>query len=244
MEASIMGQFEHENVIHLLGVVTKTEPVMIVTEYMLNGSLDNFLSNNCNGAISIYHLVQMLHGIACGMKYLTDKGYVHRVSSICFCIEMKRFFKDLAARNVLVDDRLTCKIADFGLSRGLSDRLGEQEYVTKNSGKIPIRWTAPEAMKFLSYTAASDVWSYGVVMWEVCSYGERPYGDWTNARVTEEVNAGFRLPCPMETPVRLHELMLYCWNADRRQRPTFGQLVTKLEAILHEMDFHLTQSFG
>lgn len=78
-EASIMGQFDHENVIHLLGVVTKTEPVMIVTEFMLNGSLDQFLKSNDNGGISNYQLVEMLHGIACGMKYLTDKGYVHRV---------------------------------------------------------------------------------------------------------------------------------------------------------------------
>lgn len=78
-EASIMGQFEHENVIRLLGVVTKTEPVMIVTEYMLNGSLDQFLKQNDNGKINVYQLVEMMHGIACGMKYLTDKGYVHRV---------------------------------------------------------------------------------------------------------------------------------------------------------------------
>lgn len=79
-EASIMGQFDHENVIRLLGVVTKTEPVMILTEYMLNGSLDHFLKNNDNGKIETHQLVKMLHGISCGMKYLTDKGYVHRVS--------------------------------------------------------------------------------------------------------------------------------------------------------------------
>lgn len=78
-EASIMGQFEHENVIKLLGVVTKSEPVMIVTEYMLNGSLDQFLKKNDNGSITLLHLIEMLHGIASGMKYLTDKGYVHRV---------------------------------------------------------------------------------------------------------------------------------------------------------------------
>lgn len=144
---------------------------MILSEYMLNGSLDQFLKNNDDGRITTYQLVRMLHGIACGMKYLTaDKGYVHRViREVMRIIAIKHILlsiKDLAARNVLVDDRLTCKIADFGLSRWLSGGYGEQEYTTKNGGKIPIRWTAPEAINFYKYTAASDVWSFGVVVWE------------------------------------------------------------------------------
>lgn len=227
-EASIMGQFEHENVIRLLGVVTKTEPVMILTEYMLNGSLDQFLKMNDNGRLEMYQLVKMLHGIACGMKYLTDKGYVHR---------------DLAARNVLVDDRLTCKIADFGLSRWLKENSGEQEYTTQNGGKIPIRWTAPEAINYHKYTAQSDVWSFGVVMWEVCSFGERPYWDWSNHKVMQEVQAGFRLPCPMDAPPQLYSIMLACWQADRHQRPTFAMLLSQLQNFLSEMEFFLSQSF-
>lgn len=148
----------------------------------------------------------------------------------------------MAARNVLVDDRLTCKIADFGLSRWLTDNSGEQEYVTKNGGKIPIRWTAPEAINYHRYTTASDVWSYGIVMWEVCSFGEKPYWDWSNHKVMQEVNAGYRLPCPMEIPAQLHQLMLACWNADRHLRPTFAQLVSQLKATLNELNFFLTQS--
>uniref|UniRef100_A0A915D610 receptor protein-tyrosine kinase n=1 Tax=Ditylenchus dipsaci TaxID=166011 RepID=A0A915D610_9BILA len=208
-EAMSMGQFEHENVIHLLGVVTKTEPVMILTEYMINGSLDQFLRTNDNGRLTAYQLVKMLHGIACGMKYLTEKAYVHR---------------DLAARNVLVDDLLTCKIADFGLSRWLTEGSGEQEYTTQNGGKIPIRWTAPEAINYLKYTAQSDVWSYGVVMWEVFSFGERPYWDWTNHKVIREIENGFRLPCPMDAPQQLYNVMLACWQVDRHERPTFAIL--------------------
>lgn len=225
-EASIMGQFEHENVIRLIGVVTKTEPVMILTEFMLNGSLDQFLRTNDNGRLTMHQLVQLLQGIASGMKYLTEKGYVHR---------------DLAARNVLVDDRLTCKIADFGLSRGLRSScsiIGEQEYITQQAGKIPIRWTAPEAITHHKYTAASDVWSFGVVIWEVCSFGERPYWDWSNHKVVQEVvHSGFRLPSPMDAPAQLHQMMLDCWQLDRHRRPTFAQLLQRLNAFLNELDY-------
>ncbi|KAI6227947.1 Ephrin type-A receptor 4 isoform X4 [Aphelenchoides besseyi] len=216
MEASIMGQFDHPNVIHLVGVVTKSEPAMILTEYMLNGSLDQFLRANDNGRLCMLQLVQMMCDVAQGMSYLTGKGYVHR---------------DLAARNVLVDDRLTCKIADFGLSRGVSSS-GDQEYTTQG-GKIPIRWTSPEAISHRKYTAASDVWSFGVVCWEILAFGERPYWDWTNHKVIQEIQNGFRLPCPMDAPACLHELMLRCWEAERHMRPTFEDLVHQLNVITY-----------
>uniref|UniRef100_A0A0M3J689 receptor protein-tyrosine kinase n=1 Tax=Anisakis simplex TaxID=6269 RepID=A0A0M3J689_ANISI len=212
-EASIMGQFQHENVIRLIGVVTKSEPVMIITEYMENGSLDQFLRKHDDGMLGVRQIVDMLRGIAAGMKYLTEKGFVHR---------------DLAARNVLVDAELRCKIADFGLSRGLVEGSVEQEYTT-NGGKIPVRWTAPEAITHRKFTAASDVWSFGVVMWEVCSFGERPYWEWTNQKVISEITLGYRLPAPMDTPQTLHNLMMTCWNIDRHKRPTFAYILQTLE---------------
>ncbi|VDK83244.1 unnamed protein product [Litomosoides sigmodontis] len=217
MEASIMGQFAHENVIRLIGVVTKKEPVMIVIEYMENGSLDQFLRKNDNGILSLVQIVDMLRGISAGMKYLTEKGFVHR---------------DLAARNVLVNSGLLCKIADFGLSRGVDGSV-EQEYTT-NGGKIPVRWTAPEAITHRKFTAASDVWSFGVVMWEVCSFGERPYWDWTNQKVISEITLGYRLPSPMDTPISLHNLMLQCWHIDRHKRPTFAQILQILEEYVRQ----------
>ncbi|CAD5210121.1 unnamed protein product [Bursaphelenchus okinawaensis] len=223
IEASIMGQFDHENVVHLVGVTTKTEPVMIITEYMLNGSLDKFLKANDNGRLSMAQLVKMMHDIASGMRYLVSKGFVHR---------------DLAARNVLVDDRLTCKIADFGLSRKVRSK-DDREYTT-TGGKIPVRWTAPECIAHHKFTSASDVWSYGIVMWEVCSFGERPYYDWSNARVIEEIKAGFRLPKPMDTPDRIYEMMKKCWNHQRHERPSFGDLTTELISIKQE----LHESYG
>ncbi|KAM9031689.1 ephrin type-A receptor 6 isoform 6-T6 [Sarcophilus harrisii] len=203
-EASIMGQFDHPNIIRLEGVVTKRSfpsigvealcpsflrtgflnnipaphpvseggslppriptgrPVMIVVEYMENGSLDSFLRKH-DGHFTVIQLIGMLRGIASGMKYLSDMGYVHR---------------DLAARNILVNSNLVCKVSDFGLSRILEDDP-EAAYTT-TGGKIPIRWTAPEAIAYRKFSSASDAWSYGIVMWEVMSYGERPYWEMSN----------------------------------------------------------------
>lgn len=213
-EASIMGQFDHPNIIHLEGVVTKSKPVMIVTEYMENGSLDTFLKKN-DGQFTVIQLVGMLRGIASGMKYLSDMGYVHR---------------DLAARNILINSNLVCKVSDFGLSRVLEDDP-EAAYTTRG-GKIPIRWTAPEAIAFRKFTSASDVWSYGIVMWEVMSYGERPYWEMTNQDVIKAVEEGYRLPSPMDCPAALYQLMLDCWQKERNSRPKFEEIVSMLDKLI------------
>ncbi|NP_001424249.1 ephrin type-A receptor 5 isoform i [Homo sapiens] len=213
-EASIMGQFDHPNIIHLEGVVTKSKPVMIVTEYMENGSLDTFLKKN-DGQFTVIQLVGMLRGISAGMKYLSDMGYVHR---------------DLAARNILINSNLVCKVSDFGLSRVLEDDP-EAAYTTRG-GKIPIRWTAPEAIAFRKFTSASDVWSYGIVMWEVVSYGERPYWEMTNQDVIKAVEEGYRLPSPMDCPAALYQLMLDCWQKERNSRPKFDEIVNMLDKLI------------
>ena len=99
--------------------------------------------------------------------------------------------RDLAARNVLVNSQLVCKIADFGLSREISDSSIDGAYTTRG-GKIPVRWTAPEAIAFRKFTSSSDVWSFGIVMWEVMSYGERPYWNWSNQDVIKAIEKGYR----------------------------------------------------
>ncbi|XP_030198575.1 ephrin type-A receptor 6 [Gadus morhua] len=213
-EASIMGQFDHPNIIRLEGVVTKSRPVMIVVEYMENGSLDSFLRQH-DSHFTVIQLVGMLRGIASGMKYLSDMGYVHR---------------DLAARNIVVNSNLVCKVSDFGLSRVLEDDP-EAAYTTAG-GKIPIRWTAPEAISYRKFSSASDAWSYGIVMWEVMSYGERPYWEMSNQDVILSIEEGYRLPAPMGCPVALHQLMLHCWQKERSHRPKFEDVVSFLDKLI------------
>uniref|UniRef100_A0A7N8XSV1 receptor protein-tyrosine kinase n=1 Tax=Mastacembelus armatus TaxID=205130 RepID=A0A7N8XSV1_9TELE len=217
-EASIMGQFSHQNIIRLEGVVTKYKHAMIVTEYMENGALDRYLRDH-DGEFSSFQLVGMLRGIAAGMKYLSDMSYVHR---------------DLAARNILVNTSLECKVSDFGLSRVLEDDP-EGTYTT-SGGKIPIRWTAPEAIAYRKFTSASDVWSFGIVMWEVMAFGERPYWDMSNHEVMKAINEAFRLPAPMDCPSAVYQLMLQCWLQDRSKRPRFGDIVSLLDKLLRSPD--------
>ncbi|KAL2296594.1 hypothetical protein Nmel_015914, partial [Mimus melanotis] len=217
-EASIMAQFDHPNVIHLEGVVTRSKLVMIVTEYMENGSLDTFLRKH-DGQFTIIQLVGMLRGIGAGMRYLSDLGYVHR---------------DLAARNILVNSNLVCKVSDFGLSRILED--DPDAAYTTTGGKIPIRWTAPEAIAYRKFSSASDVWSYGIVMWEVLAYGERPYWNMTNRDVITSVEEGYRLPAPMGCPSSLHQLMLDCWQKERSERPRFAHIVSILDKLIRSPD--------
>ncbi|MBN3270737.1 EPHB4 protein, partial [Polyodon spathula] len=215
-EASIMGQFDHPNIIRLEGVITNSCPVMIITEFMENGALDSFLRLN-DGQFTPIQLVGMLRGIASGMKYLSEMSYVHR---------------DLAARNILVNSNLVCKVSDFGLSRFLEENSSDPTYTSSLGGKIPIRWTAPEAIAFRKFTSSSDVWSYGIVMWEVMSFGERPYWDMSNQDVINAIEQDYRLPPPPDCPNSLHQLMLDCWQKERNVRPRFAQIVSSLDKLI------------
>ncbi|XP_071071425.1 ephrin type-A receptor 1 isoform X3 [Dasypus novemcinctus] len=212
-EATIMGQFNHPHILHLEGVVTKRKPIMIITEFMENGALDAFLREREDQLVA-GQLVAMLQGIAAGMSYLSDHNYVHR---------------DLAARNILVSQSLCCKVSDFGLTRLLDNFDGTYE---TQGGKIPIRWTAPEAIAHRLFTTASDVWSFGIVMWEVLSFGDKPYGEMSNQEVMKSIEDGYRLPPPVDCPAPVYELMKNCWAYDRARRPHFHQLQAHLEQLL------------
>ncbi|XP_032497476.1 ephrin type-A receptor 10 [Phocoena sinus] len=213
-EALTLGQFDHSHVVRLEGVVTRGSTLMIVTEYMSHGALDGFLRRH-EGQLVAVQLMGMLPGLASAMKYLSEMGYVHR---------------GLAARRVLVSSDLICKISGFG--RGPRDRA-EAVYTTM-SGRSPALWAAPETLQFGHFSSASDVWSFGVVMWEVMAFGERPYWDMSGQDVIKAVEDGFRLPPPRHCPSPLHRLMLDCWQKDPGERPRFCQIHGLLSKMVQD----------
>eukprot|EP00038_Savillea_parva_P009634 m.184855 g.184855 ORF g.184855 m.184855 type:complete len:767 (+) comp16246_c0_seq1:39-2339(+) len=209
-EAGIMAQFKHKNVVSLHGVVLEGEPIIIVLELMTKGALIDYLKEHA-GNIDLLQKILFARDVADGMAYLASKAFVHR---------------DLAARNILLNEQLDAKVADFGLSKSLDD---ESEYFKSEGGKIPIRWTAPEAMANKKYTTTSDVWSFGILLWEIMSEGARPYDGMDNLKVVTEVDRGYRMPAPPNCPKALHGLMLRCWEADRRSRILFPEIADELK---------------
>ncbi|XP_038581417.1 ephrin type-A receptor 7 [Micropterus salmoides] len=216
-EAGILGQFDHSNIIRLEGVITTGNTMMIIVETMSNGALDSFLRKH-EGQLSVMQLMDMLTGVASGMKYLTEMGFVH---------------KRLAAHKVLVNSNLGCKVSGF---RPLQEDKIEAIYTTLHGGKSVVLWTAPEAIQYHRFSSASDVWSFGIVMWEVMSYGERPYWDMGNQDVIKAIEDGFRLPAPVNCPPHLHQLMLDCWQKERTERPSFSQIHSALSKSIRSPD--------
>ncbi|KAL5491596.1 hypothetical protein EMCRGX_G016911 [Ephydatia muelleri] len=198
-EAAIMAQFKHPNVILLYGIVSEGGPLMLVIELAHNKDLRTHLMTMRPdpGQMILSYVQQSLltysQQVALGMQYLSSKSFVHR---------------DLAARNVLVTKACVCKIADFGLSRNLD----EEHYYFSHGGMVPVKWTAPEAVCYKKYSTASDVWSFGCVLYEIWSLGFKPFETISNAEVVEKINAGYRLPPPPGCPLLIYETMIHCWQ--------------------------------
>ncbi|PWA16803.1 hypothetical protein CCH79_00017889, partial [Gambusia affinis] len=231
-EAGILGQFDHANIIRLEGVITTGNTMMIVEESMTNGALDSFLRKH-EGQLSVMQLMDMLTGVASGMKYLTEMGFVHkrlaahkvRREEVTSC-----FQQEVSFNKVLVNSNLTCKVSGF---RPLQEEKIDSIYTTLHGGKSVVLWTAPEAIQYRRFSSASDVWSFGIVMWEVMSYGERPYWDMGTQDAIED---GFRLPAPVNCPPHLHQLMLDCWQKERAERPGFSQIHSALSKSVRSPD--------
>uniref|UniRef100_A0A8C7PM40 Tyrosine-protein kinase n=1 Tax=Oncorhynchus mykiss TaxID=8022 RepID=A0A8C7PM40_ONCMY len=208
-EAQIMKKLRHDKLVQLYAVVSE-EPIYIVTEYMGKGSLLDFLKDGEGRGLKLPNLVDMAAQVAAGMAYIERMNYIHR---------------DLRSANILVGDNLVCKIADFGLARLIEDN----EYTARQGAKFPIKWTAPEAALYGKFTIKSDVWSFGILLTELVTKGRVPYPGMNNREVLEQVERGYRMPCPQDCPISLHELMVQCWKKDAEERPTFEYLQAFLE---------------
>ncbi|XP_027478255.1 tyrosine-protein kinase Srms isoform X3 [Zalophus californianus] len=210
-EIQTLKSLKHERLIRLHAVCSEGQPVYIVTELMRKGNLQAFLGSPEGRALGLPLLLSFACQVAEGMSYLEDRRIVHR---------------DLAARNVLVGDDLACKVADFGLARLLKDDI----YSPSSGSKIPVKWTAPEAANYRIYSQKSDVWSFGVLLYEVFTYGQCPYEGLSNHETLQQVTRGYRLPCPASCPAEVYTLMLECWKGSPEERPAFATLQKKLSA--------------
>ncbi|XP_053605754.1 tyrosine-protein kinase Fer isoform X1 [Plodia interpunctella] len=209
-EGRILKQYQHPNIVRLIGIAVQKQPIMIVMELVPGGSLLTFLRTRA-GNLSPRALLAMCRDAAAGMRYLESKNCIHR---------------DLAARNCLVGDDNIVKISDFGMSRE------EEEYIVSGGMKqIPIKWTAPEALNFGKYTSLCDVWSYGVLMWEIFSKGDTPYAGMSNSRAREKIDTGYRMPAPEGCSEDVYALMLRCWEYEPEKRPHFHQIYTLIDNI-------------
>uniref|UniRef100_A0A673AZR9 Tyrosine-protein kinase n=1 Tax=Sphaeramia orbicularis TaxID=375764 RepID=A0A673AZR9_9TELE len=209
-EANVMKTLQHDRLVRLYAVVTKTEPIYIITEFMANGSLLDFLKSETGCKLQLPKLIDFSAQIAEGMAYIEKKNYIHR---------------DLRAANVLVSESLLCKIADFGLARVIEDN----EYTAREGAKFPIKWTAPEAFNYGSFTIKSDMWSFGILLYEIITYGKIPYPGMTKSEVMTSVQRGYRMPRPDSCPPELYEIMLSCWKDKPENRPTFDYVQSVLD---------------
>jgi serine/threonine protein kinase len=214
-EACFMAQLNCDHIVRLYGVATVGEPFMMVMEYCEHGSLQAHLRNH---EVLEGHRIKLAHDTAQGLKYLAARNIVHR---------------DIAARNILLNSEMRGKIADFGMSR---ESAADSAYYTSRGGAVPVRWSAPEALDDHKFSEKSDVWSYGVLLYELYTRAELPYKGLSNQRVWVDVVSGERLPKPQACPEHVYQMMLQCWAAFPRDRPSFATLTDTMVLWLGDGD--------
>ncbi|KAL0601601.1 Tyrosine-protein kinase CSK [Plecturocebus cupreus] len=213
-EASVMTQLRHSNLVQLLGVIVEEKGgLYIVTEYMAKGSLVDYLRSRGRSVLGGDCLLKFSLDVCEAMEYLEGNNFVHR---------------DLAARNVLVSEDNVAKVSDFGLTKEASS--------TQDTGKLPVKWTAPEALREKKFSTKSDVWSFGILLWEIYSFGRVPYPRIPLKEVIPRVEKGYKMDAPDGCPPAVYEVMKNCWHLDAATRPSFLQLREQLERIkTHEL---------
>lgn len=217
-EAELMKSMRHPNLVQLLGVCTRQTSnncrIYIITEFMTKGNLLDHLRNCDHDLVNGFVLMYMATQICSAMSYLESKNYIHR---------------DLAARNCLVSDNHLVKVADFGLTRKVEP---DDIYTAHVGAKFPIKWTAPEGLAYNKFSSKSDVWSFGVLLWEIATYGMTPYPGVELSDVFYTLNSGHRMSRPTGCPGPIHELMQQCWAWEPSDRPTFWELQERLQSLL------------
>ena len=210
--AEIMKKLRHEKLIQLYGVCTQEKPYFIVTELMKNGNLLDYLQRREGQSLKLSDLVDIAAQVVSGMIYLVTEQYIHR---------------NLAARNLQVGERMIVKIDNFSRARATVSG----EYVASSTEVFPIRWTAPEAALHQRYSVKSDVWSFGILLTELVTYGCIPYKSLNTGDVISKIQSGYRMPCPAEKscPNWLYDIMLDCWKQEPSERPPFVSIKTILE---------------
>uniref|UniRef100_A0A8C3ATP1 non-specific protein-tyrosine kinase n=1 Tax=Cyclopterus lumpus TaxID=8103 RepID=A0A8C3ATP1_CYCLU len=209
-EARVMMRLSHCKLVQLYAVRTQCSPMCLVFEFMDNGCLSDYLRAR-KGRLSQEAMLGMCLDVSEGMAYLESSNFIHR---------------DLAARNCLVSKKNEVKISDFGMTRFVLD----DQYTSSQCSKFPIRWSAPEVIKYCKFSSKSDVWSFGVLMWEVYNEGRIPYENRSNVDVVESLSKGLRLLKPRLAPDAIHKLMTWCWKEKPEDRPSFV-------VLLHERAF-------
>ncbi len=211
----MMKDFKHPHVLQLIGVcISKNNLPLVVLPYMKNGDLLTYVRDPTKD-LTARDLLEFSRQVADGMSYLADLKFVHR---------------DLAARNCMLDDALLVKIADFGLSRDIYER---DYYSAKDkTAKLPVKWMALECLERSVYSIKTDVWSFGVVMWELLTRGMSPYAAVDNWDISSYLQRGRRLQQPMHCPDHVYQVMMDCWTVSPVDRPTFETLVCQLTDIL------------
>nr|XP_033784801.1 tyrosine-protein kinase SYK isoform X1 [Geotrypetes seraphini]XP_033784810.1 tyrosine-protein kinase SYK isoform X1 [Geotrypetes seraphini] len=214
-EAAVMQQLDNPYIVRMIGIC-EAEYWMLVMELADLGPLNKFLLKNKD--LRQLNVTELVHQVSMGMKYLEANNFVHR---------------DLAARNVLLVTQHYAKISDFGLSKALNS--DESYYKAKGHGKWPIKWYAPECINFFKFSSKSDVWSFGVLMWEAFSYGQKPYKGMKGSEVAQMIESGLRMECPANCPTEMYSLMKRCWTYNLDDRPGFTAVELKLRNYYYDV---------